>query len=61
MQLLGVRVYWTIKVAMAEGSGASASDEERSELVLTLINCCGVYQYTVSSFPVFNANGLIAT
>ena len=48
MQLLGVRVYWTIKVAMAEGSGASASDkEECPKLVLTLVNCCGVYQYQV--------------
>ena len=52
-------MYWTIKVAMAEGSGASASDEEeRPELVLTLINCCGLYQYTVPRFP---ANELVAT
>ena len=55
MQLLGVRVY-TIKVAR---SVASASDEEeRPELVLALINCCGVYQYTIPNFP---ANELVAT
>ena len=30
--------------------------EERPELVLTLINCCGVYQDTVPSFPVSHAN-----
>ena len=55
MQLLGVRVY-TIKVAR---SIASASDEEECpELVLALINCCGIYQYTVPNFP---ANELVAT
>jgi len=44
---------------MAEGSVASASDEEeRPELVFTLMNCCGVHQYTV---PRVNANGLVAT
>ena len=39
----------------------SFSKKSVRELVLTLINCCGVYQCTVPSFPVFYANGLVAT
>jgi len=59
MQLLGVRVYWTIEVAMAGGSVASARDEEeRPELVLTFKTAV---EFISTPYQVFPANQLVAT